>query len=103
MPPCVCPIRDGGGTKLKILDALAMGKAIVAHPCAVEGIDVSDGENVLLAESAEDFDRCIESLLADSERRKQLERSARKLAVAKYSFDSIGRNMRARYSMLVAR
>src|SRR5690606_2615275 len=40
----VCPIMDGGGTKLKILDALGMGKAIVAHRIASEGIDVRDGE-----------------------------------------------------------
>ena len=98
----VCPIRDGGGTKLKILDALAMGKAIVAHPCAVEGIDVSDGVNILLAESAEDFDRCIESFLADPGLRERFERAARRLAVSKYSYDSIGRDMRARYSYLVA-
>ena len=46
----VCPIRDGGGTKLKILDALAMSKAIVAHPIACEGIDVTPGLDVLFAE-----------------------------------------------------
>ena len=37
----VCPIRDGGGTKLKILDAFAMQKCVVAHPIACEGIDVT--------------------------------------------------------------
>ena len=42
----VCPISDGGGTKLKILDALAMGKPIVANPVACEGIDVINGKNV---------------------------------------------------------
>ena len=51
----VCPIKDGGGTKLKILDALAMGKAIVADPVACEGIDVKDGETVLFADSPADY------------------------------------------------
>ena len=40
----VCPIRDGGGTRLKVLDALAMGKPLVAHPIAVEGLDVEPGK-----------------------------------------------------------
>src|SRR5436190_927631 len=53
----VCPIRDGGGTKLKILDAFAMAKCVVAHPIACEGIDVADGVNVVLAESGADFAR----------------------------------------------
>lgn len=59
----VCPIRDGGGTKLKILDAFAMGKCVVAHPIACEGIDVTSGRNVVLAESADEFIETIQSLL----------------------------------------
>ena len=53
----VCPIMDGGGTKLKILDALAMGKAIVAHPIACEGIEVQDGRDVIFAREPDEFVR----------------------------------------------
>src|SRR5205814_3141468 len=65
----VCPIRDGGGTKLKILDAFAMAKCVVAHPIACEGIDVADGVNVVLPESDADFAQQLASLLNDDERR----------------------------------
>ena len=63
----VCPIFDGGGTKLKILDALAMGAAIVAHPIACEGIDVTEGENVLFASTPQEFRDSIMRLLEDSQ------------------------------------
>ncbi len=51
----VCPIRDGGGTKLKILDAFAMQKCVLAHPIACEGIDVSADTNVVFAEEPEEW------------------------------------------------
>ena len=86
----VCPVRDGGGTKLKVLDALAMGKCIVAHPIACEGIAVSPGRDVVFADTAEEFARSIGSLLRDSDTRRALGSSARELAVSHYSFASIG-------------
>src|SRR5690606_22417882 len=80
----VCPIRDGGGTKLKILDALAMGMAIVAHPVACEGIDVTPGRDVLLAEDAAGFADAIRALLRDPARRRALGAAARRLAETRY-------------------
>lgn len=89
----VCPIMDGGGTKLKILDALSMGKAIVAHPIACEGIAVQDGKDVVLASDAGEFVRSIVGLLRDSERREELSRNARILAESSYSYALIGRKL----------
>ena len=89
----VCPIRDGGGTKLKILDALAMGKAIVAHPKAIEGIDLTPGVDVLLAETAEQFASQIERALADDAMRRSIEKAARHVAVTRYSYDKIGKKL----------
>ena len=86
----VCPIRDGGGTKLKILDALAMSKAIVAHPIACEGIEVTPGIDVLFAESPQDFVDAVVRLQADAELRGGIERNARRLAEERYAFSSIG-------------
>jgi len=94
----VCPIRDGGGTKIKILDALAMGKAIVAHPLAVEGIDVTAGKSVLLARTPEEFIKAIEDVLRDDELRRRMERSARELAKTRYSYDTIGEEFRRLYA-----
>lgn len=89
----VCPITDGGGTKLKILDALAMGKALVSHPIACEGIEVEDGQHLLFARDPEEFVSKIALLLRDPERRRTLARNARAIAESRYSYRSIGRKL----------
>jgi polysaccharide biosynthesis protein PslH len=89
----VCPIMDGGGTKLKILDALAMGKAIVAHPIACEGIEVRDGRDVIFAREPAEFVRSIARLLESAELRRRLSLSARSLAESSYSYSLIGRRL----------
>ena len=94
----LCPITDGGGTKLKILDALAMGCAIVAHPIACEGIDVTDGKNVLLSDTATGLvDHCLR-LFDDAALRAQLSSAAIDLAESTYTFRSIGTKLASVYS-----
>ena len=86
----VCPIQDGGGTKLKILDAMAMSKAIVAHPMACEGIMVSEGKNILLADTVSGFVHHIDLLFGSSAKRNSLGREARQLMETSYGFHAIG-------------
>ena len=76
----VVPIRIGSGTRLKILDAMAMGKAIVSTSVGCEGINVSDGINILIADTPEDFTNRIIDLLKDADMRMNLEENALKLA-----------------------
>jgi glycosyltransferase involved in cell wall biosynthesis len=89
----VCPIRDGGGTKLKILDALAMSKCVLAHPVACEGISVSAGVDVVFAESAEEFASQASALLASPERRRAIGAAARQLATSKYNFAALAEHL----------
>jgi len=89
----ICPITDGGGTKLKILDALAMGKAIVAHPVACEGINVVNGESVMLCETDAEFIAAIDKLLLDDDLVNKLGINARELAIREYTFAGIGKYM----------
>lgn len=89
----VCPIRDGGGTKLKVLDAMAMGKAIVAHPVACEGLDLEDGKQVLMAHEPQDFASKAASLLADPVRRQELQQAAYAHVSANFSFKEIGERL----------
>ena len=89
----VCPIRDGGGTKLKLLDAFAMQKCVIAHPIACEGIDVTPGGDVELADSAGAFVAAVRRLLADPAERARRGRAARALVVDRYSFAEIGRRL----------
>ena len=89
----VCPIRDGGGTKLKMLDAMAMGKAIVAHPIACEGLQVVDRCQVLLAESGQSIaDRVFELFESDA-LRSTLSRNARLHVERYFSFEMIGNDL----------
>jgi len=87
----VCPIRDGGGTKLKILDAFAMAKCVVAHPIACEGINVTPEVNVCYAVSPEEFAETIRNLLDQHAKRRAIGDAARRLAIDEYSFAAIGR------------
>ena len=62
----ICPIRDGGGTRLKILDALSMGKPLVATGMAVEGLDLVEEVHYLKADTATEFLAQINRLESDS-------------------------------------
>lgn len=89
----VCPIRDGGGTKLKILDALASGCCVVAHPTACEGIDVEDELHVRLARTPAEFVEAIEVLLDAPATRASMAAAGRDLMVRSYSYDALGRRL----------
>lgn len=91
----VCPIRVGGGTRLKILDAFACGKALVSTSVGCEGIEVTPGENILIGDSPEEFAERVVMLLKDSDLRRKLEIRARELAVSRYSWHIIGETVRS--------
>jgi glycosyltransferase involved in cell wall biosynthesis len=78
----VVPLRMGGGMRVKVLEALAAGKAVVASALAAEGFDLVDGEQVILAKSDQQFSDAIVQLLADPERRALLAGRARAWACA---------------------
>ena len=82
------PLRLGGGMRVKVLEALAAGKAMVASPLAVEGLDVTDGEQVVLAETDQEFCDAIGGLLRDPERRRALARRARAWACANLGWEN---------------
>ncbi len=97
-----CPIFDGGGTKLKVLDALAMGVPLVANPIACEGIDVVEGEHVLYASTPADFASRLLGLLDDPVLQARLSAAGRRLMEERYAFRSIGDRLAALYEELCA-
>lgn len=97
----VVPIRVGGGTRLKVLDALAQGKAIVSTSVGCEGIDVSHGKNILIEDDPDAFARQVIVLLNDSRRRKELGMEARRLATLRYNWSSIGDQLNQVYERAV--
>jgi len=76
----VVPLRIGGGTRLKIFEAMATGKAVVSTSVGAEGLDVHDGEDIILADEAPAFAEAVCRVLSDDEARKRLEHAAAKLA-----------------------
>lgn len=83
---CIVPLRIGGGTRLKIFEAMAMGKAVVSTSIGAEGLPVLSGENILLADTPDAFADAVISLLEDEDRRKRLGKSARALVEQNYSW-----------------
>ena len=78
---------------LKILDALAMGKPIVANEIACEGINVTNGLNVLFAETPAEYIAKISELISDSSLRQKLSDNSRMLILEQYSYDVVGRDL----------
>jgi len=89
----VVPLRVGGGTRLKVLDAMAMGKAMVSTSIGCEGIDLRPGEHLVLADTPEEFAKETVALLADKARRLRLGRAARSLVEERYSWRIIGQKL----------
>ena len=84
----VLPIRIGGGMRVKLLEALAAGKAVVASPLAAAGLELTSGQQIVLADTDDEFAKAIVDLLADHAAREQLGRNARSWAVAHLSWES---------------
>jgi glycosyltransferase involved in cell wall biosynthesis len=84
------PLRSGGGTRIKVLDALALGCPVVASPKAVEGLDLQEGTEVIVARSAAEFTDSLVSVLTDQRLRSQLARNGRQ-AAQRYSWPTAQR------------
>lgn len=82
----ISPLTIGTGMKNRVLQAMAMGKAVVATPLSLEGISAEHGRNVLVAEDADSFAREISSLLEDKKMARGLGLQARRLVYEKYSW-----------------
>src|SRR5206468_4149588 len=73
----IVPLRIGGGTRLKIFEAMAMSRAVVSTSIGAEGLPVKSGEHVVVADGAELFAHEVVRLLRDIDRRRRLEAAAR--------------------------
>ena len=85
----VVPVRMGGGTRLKVLEALAMGTPVVTTTVGSEGIDVEDGRHLLVADGADAFAHSILRLLGDRDLAQRLSREGRQLVIERYSWTEI--------------
>lgn len=87
----VVPLHAAAGTRLKILEAAACGVPVVSTSIGAEGLELSDGEHIRIADSAAGFAAAVGDLLADPGARRRQAAAARRRVEEKYGWDSIGR------------
>jgi sugar transferase (PEP-CTERM/EpsH1 system associated) len=89
----IVPLRIGGGSRLKILEAMAMGKAVVSTSVGAEGLYVSNDKDILLRDSPRDFADAVIELLDRPDLRHELAVNALKLVHEHYDWHSIGKRL----------
>lgn len=97
----VVPIRFGGGTRLKILEAMAMGIPVVSTTIGCEGIEVEDGKNIIICDDPAEFAQAVISLMDDGSKRERLGRAGRKLVEEKYGWPNIAAKLEQAYHQCV--
>ena len=90
---CVVPLQVGGGTRLKILEAMALGTPVVSTSKGAEGLKVTHGENILIADDPDDFARTLTQLLKDENLRAKLSANGRRLVEERYSWEMCTRQL----------
>jgi polysaccharide biosynthesis protein PslH len=93
----VVPLRLGGGTRLKIVEAMAMGKAIVSSTLGAEGIEAVPGRDLLIEDQPAAFADAVSRLLAEPSLAARIGRSARQLAVQHYAWSGAARALESFY------
>lgn len=92
---CVVPLRAGAGMRVKILNELAMGRPVVSTTLGAEGIDVTHGENILLADDPREFARCVVRLVTDVPLWEKLAVQGRRLVSDRYAWPNIDAQLQA--------
>jgi glycosyltransferase involved in cell wall biosynthesis len=94
----VVPLRIGGGTRLKVLEAMAMGQALVSTHLGCDGFDFEDGRQVRFADEPTAFVEVAMELLRDRAQAAALGRSARAYVEAHFGWDAIVPRLEALYA-----
>jgi polysaccharide biosynthesis protein PslH len=97
----VVPLRLGGGTRLKIVEAMAMGKAIVSTTLGAEGIEAVPGRDLLIEDEPAAFADAVNRLLSEPGLAARIGRSARKLAVDRYGWGGAARTLEGFYRRIL--
>lgn len=91
----VVPLRIGGGTRLKIFEAMAMGRAVVSTTIGAEGLPVTHGQDIVIADGPGEFADAVVNLVGDPAARRRLEAAARRLVVERYDWSAVATDFEA--------
>jgi GT2 family glycosyltransferase/glycosyltransferase involved in cell wall biosynthesis len=96
----IAPLVASAGTNIKIMEAMAMGKAIVSTDAGIHGLDLARDEDVIVQNNPAEIAAAITRLLSSADERMRLERHARRSAEERYGWDAIAREQRYLYESL---
>jgi sugar transferase (PEP-CTERM/EpsH1 system associated) len=99
----IVPLNVGGGSRLKILEAMAAGVPVVSTTLGAEGLDVQHDENILMADTKEQLVEAIVSVVEDQEQRNRLGAAGRALVSNYYEWAKLGANLFEIYQQLLGR
>ncbi len=88
----VVPLRIGGGTRLKIFEAMAMGKAVVSTTVGAEGLPVTPGQNIVIADEPARFAQAVVHMIRDGDARRKIETEARRIVVERYDWAAVAQD-----------
>jgi glycosyltransferase involved in cell wall biosynthesis len=97
----VAPLVVSAGTNIKIMEAMAMGKAIVSTSAGIHGLDLRSGADLIVTGAPEEMARAISALLDSPQQRNVLEQQARRTAEQRFGWDAISRAQRELYESLL--
>ncbi len=97
----IVPLRVGGGSRLKIVEAWAMGKAVVSTSVGCEGLRAVHNENILVADGPEEFANAVHAVLEDEKLRERLATNARRTVEAEYGWSAVGERLSQVYSAVL--
>jgi len=98
----VVPLKTGSGMRIKILNALAMGRPIVSTLVGCEGINVTDGRDISIADTPENFAQKVVALLDDGSKRRKMGREGIKLVRERYRWEQIVEQIESEYVKMLA-
>jgi glycosyltransferase involved in cell wall biosynthesis len=87
------PLFSGSGMRVKIVEGLALGKPIITTSIGAEGIDITDGENIIIADDRETFYKKLIELIEDSGKAELLSFNSKKFAIENYYYIAVAKNL----------
>jgi len=99
----IVPLKVGGGSRLKILEAMAAGVPVISTTLGAEGLNVRDSENILIADTNEQLAEAIVSVVESEEQCKRLSAAGRTLISGHYDWSQLGTNLLEIYQKLLAK
>lgn len=97
----IVPLLSGGGMRVKIVEGMAMQKCIISTSLGAEGINYSNGTNIIIANNTDEFFNAIVKCISDEHYSREIGRNARKLVVQQHDIDSISKSLTLFYKSLV--